>query len=113
MAGTVTPDVRMNGVPTILSHVARGMKFSIGELVLDSSYATGGETCVIPGIPSDRIVLCLLSSEDGYIFSMIKSTSKVQAFYTDASTATDGVLVEVAASVDLSGVTVDFFCLGL
>ena len=113
MAGTVTPDVRMSGVPSMQSALARGMKFSVGELVLDSSYATGGELCVIPGIASDQIVMCALSSEDGYVFSMIKSTSTVKAYYCELSAGTDGALIEVAASVDLSGVTVDYFCIGL
>jgi len=112
MAGTVTPDIRMNATPTLLRHVASGMKVSFGELVLDDSYVENGETCAIPGIGTANVVFVLLSSEDGYVFSFNRANSKVLAYYNDLSAGTDSAMIQVATSVDLSGVTVDYLAFG-
>ena len=112
MAATITVDSRTNTNSSLLSHQARGAKFVFGTITMDSGYVTGGEAVSFPGVATAGIAAMFINNKNGYSFEFDKTNSKVKAYYCELSAGTDGVLIQVAASVDLSGVTADFLLIG-
>jgi hypothetical protein len=84
-----------------------------GTITLDSSYATGGETLAAADVGLGVLdSLQLNQGEDGYVFHWDKSNGKVMAFYGDNDAGADGVLAQVASTVDLSAVVIEFVATG-
>lgn len=79
-------------------------KVGVVDVTLDASYPTGG----YPLAPSDfgfstSIEVVLTQAASGYEYEYNYATSKLVAYRQNATT---GALVEVAAAVNLSAVTV-------
>ncbi|HET7559515.1 MAG TPA: hypothetical protein VFK80_06105 [Limnochordia bacterium] len=82
------------------------MKFASGTLVMNASYATGGDTLDL----SDRFASLqgvVIAPTGGYTFEYDYTNGKVMAYYGDNNNAADGPGVEVAAATDLSAIGLD------
>jgi len=112
MAATVTVETRANTNFSILSHQARGLEIVFGTITFDDEYVTGGEAIAFPGVATAGIAAMFIQNKSGYSFTFDKTNSKALAYYCELSAGTDGVQIQVASSVDLSGVTADFMLLG-
>lgn len=82
------------------------MKIVTGEVTFDSAYVGGGEPFDLSA-KFDRITAAFFESQDGYVFSLEAKATPVSAllkvWYADYSNASDGVLIELAGTPDLSG----------
>ena len=87
-------------------------KLYIGRISLDNSYPTGGEAIDVSG--NERFDSMLLEpTSGGYILRWDAANQKVIALMGDNNNASDGPLIEVAATTDLSAVTnVVFWAIG-
>lgn len=98
MAATVTVDHSINMGEFVLE---------FGTITLDSSYPTGGEAIDVTG--DAGYYDCSLSpSTGGYVGTFVASSQKVMALYGDNNNASDGPLIEVPATTDLSAVVFRF-----
>ena len=77
----------------------------IFDVDFGSSYPTGGEELPKSSIGLRNIDLLMASPTAGYVFEYDYSNSKLKAYYADYDAASDGALIEVANTTDLSGVT--------
>jgi hypothetical protein len=76
------------------------------QVTLDNSYPTGGES--IDGVGDGFLSPAVSVSSGGYVGELIPSTQKVRAWYGDNNNASDGPLIEVPATTDLSTVVFTF-----
>jgi hypothetical protein len=89
----------------IVEKCGHGYKLITGSIAFDSSYPTGGEAMDLSKkIPTD-LHMVWFEANGGYVFQYDYANKKVKAYYADYSESTDGVLIEVANAVDLSGLT--------
>lgn len=82
-----------------------------GTITYDSSYATGGETVDPHALGLQMLTdLRISPSTGGYIGVWDRSTTapKLMAFYGDNNNASDGPLIEVPSTTDLSAVVVRY-----
>jgi hypothetical protein len=87
----------------------------LGTLAFDSSYPTGGEA-----LPAGfekfnlaKVDYASIGPHEGFIFEYDATNDKVLAYFADYSTGTDGALIQVADTTDLSGqAAVPFFVIG-
>ena len=112
MAATVTPDSRSNTNYSLLSGSARGLVLMFGTVTMDDEYATSGEALSLPGLATGSVAAFVINNKNGYSFEFDKTDHKLKAYYCDLSAGTDAAQIQVASSVDLSGVTADFICIG-
>ena len=82
------------------------------DVDFDDSYPTNGETVTASSIGLRNIDLLMASPTAGYVFEYDYSNSKLKAYYADYDAASDGALIEVANTTDLSGVT-DVRCIAI
>lgn len=78
------------------------------DVDFDSSYPTGGESLneVELGFPDNSTLLAVIPLPRlGYVFEYDYTNLKLLAYHADYSTATDGALIEVPDTTDLSAVT--------
>ena len=101
MALVKTPNPKQN---TSVSMASMRLKMEVGTIAMDSSYPTGGEAITFPSFDTKPIAV-MIESEDGYVFKYDRTNEKIMAYYGDYSNGSDGALVQVANTVDLSGVT--------
>lgn len=94
-----------------------GSQFMIPATVtFDSSYLTGGETLTAATFGLDRFENIVVTDSEGYTYDTDiatgGATALLKAYYADYSTSTDGALIEVANTVDLSAVSVNIMVYG-
>lgn len=75
-------------------------------VAFDSSYPTGGEPLTAADLgfsvaPRD----VRIEPKGGYVFEYDRTNSKVLAYYGDNNNASDGPLIEVPNTTDLSAIT--------
>ena len=95
--------------------IVSGERVVRGTITFDSSYATGGETFDIVNIGLTMLShLTFAVGTSGYVPVWNRSTSapEAQAFYGDNNNASDGPLIEVPSTTDLSAVTVGYTAIG-
>ncbi len=80
-------------------------RFAIVNVAFDSSYPTGGESLLPADVGFQTFDLVLAEPSAGYTFEYDHATSKLLARRGDNDNAGDAPSVEVANTVDLSGVT--------
>lgn len=73
------------------------------QIAMDASYPTGGELIDVDGNTRFSRIVC--SPSGGYVFEFVPSTQKLKAFYGDNNNASDGPLIEVPNTTDLSAIT--------
>lgn len=75
------------------------------DFVFDSSYPTGGEALTAAQLGLKQIeTLEVVESPDGYFFDYDRANSKLKAFYVDNNNASDGPIIQVPDTTDLSAV---------
>ncbi len=85
--------------------------FDVISFSLDSSYPTGGETGLQAlckaALSRDVTILGFIAQDcGGYLPVWDPTNSKLKVYYADNNNASDGPLIEVPNTTDLSGVTV-------
>jgi len=75
------------------------------DIAFDSSYPTGGESLTASDLGLSVVDLVIPSPKSGYVFEYDYTNSKIKAYYADYDATSDGALIEVANTTDLSGVT--------
>lgn len=86
-----------------------------GTITFDSSYPTGGESFSVTAVGLTALNhLSFQTSSSGYVPVWDRSTSapKVLALMGDNNNSSDGPLIQVADTTDLSAVTVGFTAIG-
>lgn len=78
----------------------------------DASYPTGGEALTASDVGLDRIDAVFVESGE-YNFEYDPTNEKILAYWGDNNNASDGPLVEVADTTDLSAVSVNALVLGV
>lgn len=96
--------------------VGRYVKLTTGTITFDSSYATGGEPLVSTDVGlSSKIETIFCAPASGYVFEYDYDNNKLKAFNTTKGgtiPANGAPGVEVAATTDLSSVTLRFIAFG-
>jgi hypothetical protein len=81
----------------------------VGTIALDSSYPTGGEA--IDASNNERFAHLNAQAGGttaeglGYVFAWDKANQKLVALYSDNNNASDGPLIQVPDTTDLSAIT--------
>lgn len=85
-----------------------------GTITFDSSYPTGGEAVTPANFGLTAITDIQLEGDDGYVLRWDRSTTapKLLAYMGDNNNASDGPLIEVANTTDLSAVVTRFTVTG-
>lgn len=97
MALTIDQNVSLN-----VGH-RRGV---IVDVDFDSSYPTGGESLTASDLGfAGTVDLLLAEPQSGYVFEYDRVNSKLLAYYGDNNNASDGPLIEVPNTTNLSTVT--------
>lgn len=85
----------------------------VGTIAFDSSYPTDGEALAAADLNLRGITWLMVSPKSGYVFEYDYTNSKLKAFYGDNNNASDGPLVEVPNTTNLSTLTdAKFFAIG-
>lgn len=82
--------------------LARGVKFEVGTLAMDSQYATGGEAITFPDM-ARQVMAVIIQPKGGYVFDYDIDNKKVIAYMQSSNVA--GALTQVASSSDLSSLS--------
>lgn len=83
-----------------------GRKTAIkGTLAFDSSYPTGGETLIKSQVGIQTIDRMNIQVNSGYVCQYDSANNKVLVYYADNNNASDGPLIEVPNTTDLSSLT--------
>lgn len=83
----------------------KGHFYVVCDIDFDSSYPTGGESLTPGNVGLVGIDFCVITAKSGYVFEYDYTNQKLMAYWPDYNETTAGVLVEVANTTDLSGVT--------
>ncbi len=82
-----------------------------GTFDWDNSYSTGGEAFDVTG--NERFDIVLTAAKGGYVGVWDAANQKLLAYYGDNNNASDGPLIQVPDTTDLSAVTgVPFIAIG-
>lgn len=93
-------------IATIQKGIAGDCFDDVVTVTFDNSYPTGGEPLTAADIGRTRILHVDASPAGGFIYEYDHTNSKLKAYTTDLSEATDGPLVEVAnTSAALNNIT--------
>lgn len=83
----------------------------------DATYPAGGESATANqlGMSTVAAVIPVSSNTAGYVYNWDATNSKLQAFYADYSTTTDGPLIDIAVgdTAVLTGVITTLLVLGI
>lgn len=108
----------MAATVTIIRKIPIGQTESVylGEILMDSSYATGGEPIDFVASPGglvgpSKMHTLFPAQVGGYIAEFVRSSQKLK-MYRDNGTAAAAALPEVASAVDLSAVVIPFVGFG-
>jgi hypothetical protein len=86
-------------------------KLYTGTIALDASYPSGGEALDVSS--NERLDIVIAGPNSGYVFEWDAANQKLKAMYADYSNGSDGVLIEVPDTTDLSAVTaIPFVAIG-
>lgn len=79
----------------------------VADVTMDSSYATNGESVTAASFGLSRLDRLVCYPASGYIPQWNGSTSapKIKVYYGDNNNASDGPLIEVPNTTDLSAIT--------
>lgn len=77
----------------------------IGTIAFDSSYAVGGESLTASDLNLRGVSFLLVAPKNGYVFEYDYANRKLKAYYGDNNNASDGPLIEVPNTTNLSTVT--------
>ncbi len=84
----------------------------IFDVDFDSSYPTGGESLPATDLGMSNIDILIPTPKSGYVFEYDYSNEKLKAYYADYDASSDGALIEVANTTNLSSVT-DVRCIAI
>jgi hypothetical protein len=91
--------------------LASGFVLYTGTIALDSSYPTGGEAIDL-GL-NERVDFLVTSPSGGYVGLWDATNQKLLMYYGDNNNASDGALIQVPDTTDLSALTaIPFFAIG-
>lgn len=78
-----------------------------GTIAFDNSYPTGGESVTVHALGLSILESLTLSPNKGYVFEWDGTTAspKILAYHGDNNNASDGPLIEVPNTTDLSTCT--------
>lgn len=91
--------------PNIVSRMGLEMW---GTFAFDSSYPTGGEALAAADIVNQfpgGVEQITIENAGGYIFKWDRANAKILAYFGDNDNASDGPLIEIANTTDLSALT--------
>jgi hypothetical protein len=82
------------------------LRFSTGTIAFDTSYPTGGEPIVPADVKMSKLLVLLVESNDGYVFTWDDTNDTLIAYHGNYDPGSaDGPLIEVGNTSDLSGIT--------
>jgi hypothetical protein len=86
------------------ARVNPGLQFVVVDIGFDASYdaAGGGEPVTAANVELSAISHMVIEPAEGYVFQYVASTGRIKAFYGDWNNASDGPLVEVPDTTNLS-----------
>lgn len=90
---------------SVLSNSARGLKMAFGKFTPDNSWLAVGEALTFAGINTP--VHVDIESTGGIVFTYDFTNKKVLAWYCELSSGTDGAMIVVPDTVDLSSICAD------
>jgi hypothetical protein len=99
MALTITREAGQNLSYTLQSNLARGLKMEFGKFTPDNSWLAAGEEMTFS---FNTPVLVVVENKGGIVFEYDYTNEKMLAYYADYSTTTDGALIVVPDTTDLS-----------
>lgn len=88
------------------------LRLNVVRVTFDSSYPTGGESLTAAQLGLNKVTVVIPLTASGYVGEYDLTNSKLKAFYGDNNNASDGPLVEVANTTDLSAVTMNLVVIG-
>ena len=93
--------------------VVGDLRTVIGTVAFDSSYPTNGEALTAATLGLQDLRFVHFSANSGYVFEYDYTNSKVKVYYGDNNNASDGPLIEVPNTTDLSALSaVKYIALG-
>lgn len=104
-AATATYDSNHGNLRDVRSF-GQGLKFASGTLVMNASYATGGDTLDLSTFFTELLGVTIAPT-GGYTFEYDYTNGKVMAYWGDNANASSGPGVEVDSTTDLSGIGLD------
>lgn len=105
MAATKTVSTRHGGQVATLGNMANNLAIETGEIAMDTTYPTGGETLTFPGFAS--IACVQISPRGGYLFEYDVANSKVKAWKCKnaAATGASAVFIQAASGTNLGSLS--------
>lgn len=101
-------------ITNVKSGVMGDMKYRIVTVDFDSSYPTGGEVLTAGDLQLVSVMKVDAQLTSGYGFQYDHANEKLLAYYGDNNNASDGPLIQVPNTTDLSAITgVRLFVLGV
>lgn len=104
---------------TILNRTKLGHNFNVAlaTWAWDDAYPAGGEAATANqlGMTTVSAVIPVSSNTAGYVYNWDAANSKLQAYYADYSTTTDGPLIDIAAgdTAALTGIVTTVLVIGI
>lgn len=88
------------------------LRLNIVKVTFDSSYPTGGEALTAAQLGLNKVVHVAPAPASGYVGEYDLTNSKLKAYYGDNNNASDGPLIEVPNTTDLSAVVMYLVVIG-
>lgn len=82
------------------------------KVTFDSSYPTNGEALTAAQLGLNKVTVVIPLPAAGYVGEYDLTNSKLKAFYGDNNNASDGPLIEVPNTTDLSAVSMYLVAIG-
>lgn len=92
-------------ISNIVHHGLKDASVKLADCAFDSSYPTGGEALAPSALGMARFERVIAENKSGYLFEYDYTNEKLLAYYADNDGASDGALIQVADTTDLSAVT--------
>lgn len=89
---------------TAIGHVVGDLRLAMIDVTPDSSWLAAGEALVAADFGLTTLLAVLCESKGGYVFTYDRANGKLRAYYGDNNNASDGALIAVPDTTDISGI---------
>lgn len=100
--GLTVAQVESDG--TSVGHVMGDLRFAAIDVTPDASWLAAGEALVAADFGLTTLMAVICESKGGYVFTYDRTNGKLLAYYGDNNNASDGPLIAVPDTTDISAI---------
>lgn len=89
---------------TSLGHVAGDLRMQFIDVTPDASWLAAGEALVAADFGLTQVLFAAVEPVAGYVFHYDIDAAKLKAYHADYSSSSDGALIAVPDTTDISGI---------